>query len=151
MENKIELPDCNLAALQAFARRLGETIPPATILLLSGDLGAGKTTFVQALGEGLGIKEPILSPTFTLINEYVEGRLPLYHIDLYRLQPEDVESLALETYWDGIEVEAGITAIEWAERLSEFPPNYWSITLYSTPQNTRRLVFEKVGDFGIDN
>ncbi|MCW6037738.1 tRNA (adenosine(37)-N6)-threonylcarbamoyltransferase complex ATPase subunit type 1 TsaE [Spirulina subsalsa FACHB-351] len=145
MEDKIELPDCDLAALQAFGRRLGETIPPATILLLSGELGAGKTTFVQALGEGLGIKEPILSPTFTLINEYVEGRLPLYHIDLYRLQPQEVESLALETYWDGIEVEAGITAIEWAERLPELPPRYWSITLYSAPHNTRRLLFEKVG------
>ena len=78
-------------------------LPPDTILLLKGDLGAGKTTLVQGIGigGGLGITDAIVSPTFTLINEYPEGRLPLYHLDLYRLEPAEVRSLYLEKYWEG--------------------------------------------------
>ncbi|MEM9092392.1 MAG: tRNA (adenosine(37)-N6)-threonylcarbamoyltransferase complex ATPase subunit type 1 TsaE, partial [Cyanobacteria bacterium P01_F01_bin.53] len=82
---------------------------------------SGKTTLVQGLGRGLGVSH-IDSPTFTLINEYTRGRLPLYHIDLYRLSAAEADALYLETYWEGIEVEPGIVAIEWSERLSHLPP-----------------------------
>ncbi len=108
---------------------LGRALQPGSILLLSGDLGAGKTTLVQGIGAGLNIPEPIVSPTFTLIVEYLEGRIPLYHLDLYRLEPQEVTRLNPEIYWEGIEVQPGIVAIEWAERLPYLPDNYLQISL----------------------
>ena len=90
-------------------------------MLLSGPLGSGKTSLTQGLGAGLGIEQTIDSPTFTLINEYLAGRLPLYHVDLYRLEGKAADSLYLETYWEGEEVEPGILVIEWAERLNYLP------------------------------
>ena len=118
--------------------KLGCILPASTVILLSGDLGAGKTTLVQGIGAGLGITDPIVSPTFTLINEYPEGRLPLYHFDLYRLSPSEVEALSLENYWEGQEFPLGIVAIEWAEKLTYLPHNYLQIQLIYTP-NDRRL------------
>ncbi len=108
---------------------LGESLTPGSIILLEGDLGAGKTTLVKGIGKGLGIAEPIVSPTFTLINEYTEGRLPLYHLDLYRLEPQEVTALNLESYWEGVEVIPGIVAVEWAERLPYKPDSYLSVSL----------------------
>src|SRR4028119_282583 len=119
----------NAEATRALGVHLGQSLPTGSTILLEGDLGSGKTTLVQGLGKGLGITEPIVSPTFTLINEYLEGRLPLYHLDLYRLQPAEVEELNLESYWEGMEVPLGIVAIEWAERLLYLPPSYLSVQM----------------------
>ena len=94
---KTLLPDSE--ATRKFGVALGRSLPPGTVILLQGDLGAGKTTLVQGIAEGLGISDSIESPTFTLINEYFTGRVPLYHLDLYRLEPEEAEDLHLETYW----------------------------------------------------
>lgn len=124
---QITLPDQQ--ATQNLGYRLGQLLPAGSILLLNGDLGSGKTTFVQGLGQGLGITDLIVSPTFTLICEYPEGRLPLYHLDLYRLQPEEVAELYLEAYWQGQEHALGIVAIEWAERLNELPTAFLQIDL----------------------
>jgi tRNA threonylcarbamoyladenosine biosynthesis protein TsaE len=100
------------------AARLVDEFAAGTVIALHGDLGAGKTCFVQGLAAALGIDEPITSPTYTLIGEY-EGRLPLHHIDLYRLSsPEEVLGLGLEEYFDA----PGITAIEWAERAEGLLP-----------------------------
>lgn len=126
------LPDAE--ATRSLGVALGKSLSSPSVILLSGDLGSGKTTLVQAIGEGLGIKEPIVSPTFTIINEYIEGRLPLYHMDLYRLQPEEVTALNLESYWEGVDFPLGIVAIEWAERLQYKPDSYLSINIgYSAP------------------
>ncbi len=114
---------------QAIAFELGALLPPGTILLLEGDLGSGKTTFVQGLGKGLGIQSAITSPTFTLIDEYLEGRLPLYHMDLYRLEASQVKYLHLAEYWQGIDFPLGVVAIEWSERLNMQLDNYLKITL----------------------
>ncbi len=100
---------------------MGQRLSAGSVLLLSGPLGSGKTTFTQGLGSGLGINQTIDSPTFTLINEYPTGRVPLYHVDLYRLDSTAADSLYLETYWEGEEVEPGILVIEWAERLQYLP------------------------------
>lgn len=127
----IDLADAQ--ATQALGRHLGEQLPAGSVLLLKGDLGSGKTTLVQGLGQGLGISS-IDSPTFTLINEYTRGRLPLYHIDLYRLSPEEADALLLETYWDGDEVEPGIVAIEWSERLMYLPPAPIELSLSYLPE-----------------
>jgi tRNA threonylcarbamoyladenosine biosynthesis protein TsaE len=123
----IFLPD--LEATQQLGITLGKTLNVGTVILLEGDLGAGKTTLVQSIGKGLGIIDPIVSPTFTLINEYTEGRIPLYHLDLYRLEPHEVIGLNLESYWEGIEVTPGIVAIEWAERMPYLPDSYLKIRL----------------------
>ncbi|MGE0704637.1 MAG: tRNA (adenosine(37)-N6)-threonylcarbamoyltransferase complex ATPase subunit type 1 TsaE [Vicinamibacterales bacterium] len=95
-------------------RNLAAALAPDSIVLLSGDLGAGKTAFVKGLAEGLGIDPmEVSSPTFTLIQEYRGGRLTLYHVDLYRLSPREVEDLGLEE----IVSSGGVTAIEWPDRL----------------------------------
>jgi tRNA threonylcarbamoyladenosine biosynthesis protein TsaE len=123
----IDLP--NSEATYALGRQLGQHCPAGTILLLSGELGSGKTTLVQGIGAGLGIVDAIRSPTFTLINEYLEGRIPLYHIDLYRLDPAEVKQLNLELYWDDWETTPGIVAIEWSERLPQWPADAITIRL----------------------
>lgn len=102
----------------ALAAELADELPPGTVIALHGELGAGKTCFIQGYAAALGITEPITSPTYTLIGEY-EGRLPLHHIDLYRLSgPEEALGLGLEEYF-GLN---GITAIEWAERAEGILP-----------------------------
>ena len=126
-ERIIPLPDAN--ATQKLGLELGKSLVAGNVLLLTGDLGSGKTTFTQGLAQGLDILDSIVSPTFTIINEYTSGRLPLYHLDLYRLTPEEVNDLNLESYWLGLEAELGIVAIEWAERLSYLPDNYLRIEL----------------------
>lgn len=123
----------NTKTTEKLGQKLAMMLPPNSVILLFGELGAGKTTFVQGLGEGLGITQPIVSPTFTLINEYLEGKVPLYHLDLYRLEnTEAITNLFPETYWEGKEVKPGITAIEWAGRLPYFPQSYLKIELLKT-------------------
>lgn len=126
-ETTIWLPDA--AATRSLGVQLGRSLNAGSVLLLSGDLGSGKTSLVQGIGSGLEIPDAIESPTFTLINEYLNGRLPLYHFDLYRLEPSQTATLYPEMYWEGVEVEPGIVAIEWAERLSYKPPSYLDIRL----------------------
>jgi tRNA threonylcarbamoyladenosine biosynthesis protein TsaE len=95
-------------------RELAKTLAPGAVVLLSGDLGAGKTAFVRGIAEGLGVNPAdVTSPTFTLIQEYRSGRVPLYHVDLYRLQPIEVDDLGLDEMTSG----GGVTAIEWPDRL----------------------------------
>ncbi|NJL47010.1 MAG: tRNA (adenosine(37)-N6)-threonylcarbamoyltransferase complex ATPase subunit type 1 TsaE [Leptolyngbyaceae cyanobacterium SM2_5_2] len=141
----IDLPD-QLATRQ-LGERLGPYLPAPTVLLLSGDLGSGKTTLVQGLGAGLGIADPISSPTFTLVNEYLEGRIPFYHIDLYRLDVAEVNSLYLERYWDKQETAPGIVAIEWAERLPNPPSDALALALTYSEAGGRQATFSTTTPF----
>jgi tRNA threonylcarbamoyladenosine biosynthesis protein TsaE len=136
-------------ATRSLGITLGKFLPAGSVILLSGELGAGKTTLVQGIGEGLGITDSIVSPTFTLINEYTEGRLPLYHLDLYRLQLEEVEALNLESYWEGMEMPLGIVAIEWAERLQYLPPSYLCLELIYSASGGRQTELVPVGGFDV--
>lgn len=129
MADKTKIILANPEATLNLGISLGKSLHAGSVILLEGDLGAGKTTLVQGIGQGLGITESIVSPTFTIINEYTEGRLPLYHLDLYRLEPQEVAALNLETYWEGLEVTPGIVAIEWSERMPYQPDSYLSIYL----------------------
>lgn len=139
----ISLPDA--AATHFLGMVLGRSLPAGSVILLEGELGSGKTTLVQGIGKGLGTTESIVSPTFTLINEYLEGHLPLYHLDLYRLDSSEVEALGLETYWEGTEVPLGIVAIEWAERLHYKPPSYLQICLTYQADYSRQADVFQVG------
>jgi tRNA threonylcarbamoyladenosine biosynthesis protein TsaE len=137
---------------QRFGQGLGRSLPAGTVILLAGNLGSGKTSLVQGIGQGLGITEAIVSPTFTLINEYLDGRIPLYHLDLYRLDAQAVAPLYVETYWEGEDYPLGIVAIEWPERLPYRPSRYLQLTLSITESITegdRRLLdFQPVGLMG---
>lgn len=137
-------------ATRSLGIRLGQSLLAGSVILLEGDLGAGKTTLVQGIGEGLGIIDSIVSPTFTLINQYSEGRIPLYHLDLYRLEPAEVEALNLESYWDGVEFPLGIVAIEWAERLPYKPQGYLHLCLNYSQESGRQVELIPVGGFDWD-
>ena len=117
------------------AAGLADRLDPGTVIALHGDLGTGKTCFIQGLAAGLGIDVPITSPTYTIIGEY-EGRLPLHHIDLYRLSgPVEVLGLGLEEYFDA----KGITAIEWAERAEGLlPPDLLHIRIEADAATGKR-------------
>ena len=100
-------------------RMLGESAAPGQVYALVGDLGVGKTVFTKGFAEGLGIEEPVNSPTFTILQIYEEGRLPLYHFDVYRIEdPEEMEEIGLDEYIDG----DGVCLIEWANRIEEILP-----------------------------
>jgi tRNA threonylcarbamoyladenosine biosynthesis protein TsaE len=132
--NSLVLSLVNLEQTNTVGFCLGQILSPGSILMLEGDLGSGKTALVQSMGQCLGIIDAIASPTFALIHEYSEGRIPLYHLDLYRLSPPEVTELHLETYWEGIEIPLGIVAIEWPERLAPWPEDYLHLVLtYTEP------------------
>jgi tRNA threonylcarbamoyladenosine biosynthesis protein TsaE len=102
-----------------FGKKLGESAEPGQIFTLDGDLGVGKTVFTQGVAAGLGITEPVNSPTFTIVQEYGGGRLPLYHFDVYRIEdPEEMEEVGYEDYFFG----NGVCLIEWADRIAELLP-----------------------------
>ncbi len=104
---------------EALGRKIAESALPGEVYALVGDLGTGKTTLVQAVARGLGIKSKILSPTFTIVQEYDEGRLPLYHFDVYRVSSEDdLFELGFDEYLEG----RGICLIEWADLIEELLP-----------------------------
>ena len=101
------------------ARKMGEEAKPGEVYCLSGDLGVGKTVFAQGFGAGVGVTEPMSSPTFTIVQEYTEGRLPLYHFDVYRVGDiDEMEETGFYEYAGG----DGVTLIEWAELIEEIIP-----------------------------
>ncbi len=111
------------------ASRLASDLPPGAVILLSGDLGAGKTVFVRGLASGLGIDpDEVTSPTFTLVHEYRGGRLPLVHVDLYRLDRAELEDIGLDTELAA----SGVLAVEWAERLTRKPADSIAVTIADT-------------------
>ena len=137
---------------EALGRRLAGTASPGDIICLNGELGVGKTVFVKGFSKGLGITEPVVSPTFTILQEYHEGRLPMYHFDVYRIEdPSEMEEVGIDEYFYG----DGICLIEWAGLIAEMIPrgalriqiekepekgdDYRRITLYRPEQQEERL------------
>lgn len=129
----------------AIGEKLAAYLAPQDLILLDGDLGAGKTTFTKGLAKGLGITRPIKSPTFTIIREYQDGRIPLYHMDVYRLEEGGGDDLGLEEYFNG----DGVNVVEWSKFVSdELPDDYLRIIFRrddSEGDNVRTLTFEATG------
>ena len=99
--------------------KIGQMAKPGMVISLTGDLGVGKTVFTQGLAKGLGIEEPVNSPTFTIVQVYEEGRLPLYHFDVYRIGDiEEMDEIGYEDYFYG----EGVCLIEWADLIREILP-----------------------------
>jgi tRNA threonylcarbamoyladenosine biosynthesis protein TsaE len=118
------------------AAALAATLEAGLILLLSGELGAGKTAFVRGLAQGLGVDpSEVTSPTFTLVHEYRGGRLPLIHVDLYRLERAELDEIGLD---DDLAAR-GVVAIEWPERLGRLPVGAISVRIDDTGGDERRI------------
>lgn len=130
----------------AIASKLAHLLQPGDVLLLEGDLGAGKTTFTKGLAKGLGITRNVNSPTFTIIKEYKGGRLPLYHMDVYRLD-DSFEDLGFDEYFEG----DGVTVVEWAHLIQEqLPEQLLEINLHHEAAEARRLTLKAHGQKYID-
>ena len=125
----------------AVGRELGATLSAGDVVLMVGDLGAGKTAFVRGLAEGLGVPgDEVSSPTFTLVQEYRGGRLPLFHVDLYRLNdPREVDDLGLDEIADD-----GVLAIEWAERHPRPPTGAVRVSIEHAGETERRIAIVQV-------
>jgi tRNA threonylcarbamoyladenosine biosynthesis protein TsaE len=135
----------NVQATQQLAAQLAPLLQPGDVLLLTGELGAGKTTFTQGLAHALGIKRYVKSPTFTLIREYQEGRLPLYHMDVYRLENGGGDDLGLEEYFDG----DGVSVVEWPQFVDDlWPANYLSFDFSRTGDQQRAVTITAQGQRG---
>ena len=124
----------------ALAQELAAGLGPGAVVLLSGDLGAGKTAFVRGLALGLGIDpQEVSSPTFTLVHEYRGGRLTLYHADLYRVEGAATDDLGLEE----MGVRDGVLAVEWAERLTHPLPGATDVRIQLVDDTTRRIAIDE--------
>ena len=118
---------------------LGKILNPGTVLAYRGDLGAGKTAFTRGLARGLGYSEPVTSPTYTIVNEYLGGRLPLFHFDMYRLaSSDDLWDIGWEDYLD----RGGVCAVEWSENISDALEDAIVITIHKTGETSRRIEIE---------
>ena len=128
---------------------LAQKLNAGTVIAYRGDLGAGKTAFTRGLARGLGYKESVTSPTYTIVNEYLGGRLPLFHFDMYRLgSADDLWDIGWEDYLD----RGGVCAVEWSEHVQEAMEGAISVSIAKLDENTRRITIEggdTLADFGL--
>jgi len=125
--------------------RLAEELQPGDVILLEGPLGAGKSEFARGVAKGLGVAETVTSPSFTILNVYESGRLPLYHFDWYRLESaEELFELGMDEYLGG----AGVALVEWPGQCPEaLPERFLMIELLPLDENRRELRINRHGDF----
>jgi len=146
---KIQKTTRSPEATRTLGQETGAWIAGGTIVALTGDLGCGKTAFVQGLARGLGVPDEyyITSPTYTLINTY-PGRIPLFHVDLYRIEdPVDLEDIGLHEILNGDDV----VAIEWAERVHEYlPGDHLALHFEILDEKTRKICITGYGSIGVD-
>jgi tRNA threonylcarbamoyladenosine biosynthesis protein TsaE len=124
---------------EAVGETLAKILQPGTVIAYRGDLGAGKTAFTRGLARGLGYEEPVTSPTYTIVNEYLGGRLPLFHFDMYRLRSsDDLWDIGWEDYLD----RGGICAVEWSENVADAMENAIFVTIEKLGENARHITVE---------
>ena len=127
------------AETEAVGTALGNVLKPGTILAYRGDLGAGKTAFTRGLAKGLGCADLVTSPTYTIVNEYLSGRLPLFHFDMYRLaSSDDLWDIGWEDYLE----RGGVCAVEWSENVEDALENAVSVTIEKLGEDARRITIE---------
>ena len=132
------------AQTEAVGAALGRKLSSGTVLAYRGDLGAGKTAFTRGLARGLGCNEIVTSPTYTIVNEYLSGRLPLFHFDMYRLSSsDDLWDIGWEDYLD----RGGVCAVEWSENVDDAMENAIYVTIEKLGAETRRITVEGGEDF----
>ena len=127
---------------------LAKQLMPGTVLAYRGDLGAGKTAFTRGIARGLGFAEPVTSPTYTIVNEYLSGRLPLFHFDMYRLHSaDDLFDIGWEDYLE----RGGICAVEWSENVEDALENPVTVTIEKLGEDSRRITITggNVRDFSL--
>ena len=118
---------------------LAKVLQPGAVIAYRGDLGAGKTAFTRGLARGLGYAEPVTSPTYTIVNEYLGGKLPLFHFDMYRLRSsEDLWDIGWEDYLE----RGGVCAVEWSENVADALEDPILITIEKLGEETRRITIE---------
>ena len=124
---------------ELLGQRLGETLSGGEIIAYQGGLGAGKTAFTRGLARGLGISMRVTSPTYTIVNEYLGGRLPLFHFDMYRLRSsEELWDIGWEDYLE----RGGVCAVEWSENVDDAMENAIYVTIHKAGEQSRRIVIE---------
>lgn len=124
---------------EALGESLAKHLPAGTVLAYRGDLGAGKTAFTRGLARGLGCRDLVTSPTYTIVNEYLGGRLPLFHFDMYRLQSsDDLWDIGWEDYLD----RGGVCAVEWSENVEDAMAGAIAVTIEKLGDTTRRITIE---------
>ena len=121
---------------EVVGQALGKVLKAGTVLAYEGDLGAGKTAFTRGLARGLGSADPVTSPTYTIVNEYLSGRLPLFHFDMYRLaSSEDLWDIGWEDYLD----RGGVCAVEWSENVADALENPIRVRIEKLGEESRRI------------
>ncbi len=140
----------NVKQTGKIAKKFSKELNPLDVITMRGDLGAGKTTFTKALGKALKIKEPITSPTFTIMNEYMSGKMPLYHFDMYRIENDDeIYELGLSDYFiynPESSIKQGVCVIEWAENIENIiPKKHIEISIEKIDDTTRKINIERLG------
>ncbi len=134
---------------EALGERLGERLRGGEVIAYRGELGAGKTAFTRGLARGLGISVRVTSPTYTIVNEYGGGRLPLFHFDMYRLH--DADDL-FDIGWEDYLERGGVCAVEWSENVAEAMEGAITVTLEKCADDTRRITIEggeDIADLGV--
>ena len=128
---------------EALGVALGKALHAGAVVAYRGDLGAGKTAFTRGLARGLGYTEPVTSPTYTIVNEYLGGRLPLFHFDMYRLRSaDDLWGIGWDDYLD----RNGVCAVEWSENVAEAMEDAVFVTIEKTGEDSRRITIEGGAD-----
>lgn len=145
-ENTWTIETKTSAETQSLGEKLAPLLQPDDVILFAGDLGAGKTQFVQGVARGLGVQASVTSPTFNILLEYHDGRLPLFHFDLYRLdEPEELDDID----FFGVLESDGVSFVEWSEKFpEEMPEDYLSLSLAVCPDETRVLTVAGQGRRG---
>lgn len=128
--------------------KLAEHLQPGTVIAYRGDLGAGKTAFTRGLARGLGATEPVTSPTYTIVNEYLSGRMPLFHFDMYRLgSSDDLFDIGWEDYLE----RGGVCAVEWSENVADALEDPIAVTIEKLGEESRKITVTggKTDDFSL--
>ena len=132
------------AETERLAQALAEKLRPGSVIAFEGDLGAGKTAFTRGLAKGLGAADRVTSPTYTIVNEYLSGRIPLFHFDMYRLESSDE---LFDIGWEDYLQRGGVCAVEWSENVADAIQSALRVRIERCGEDSRRIIIEGGDDY----